>query len=269
MKAKSYDHLDISGRYFFAEAGHALQSQDHDHSIFIDQEFDNQKYAINIYWHRPFLDAPTLLYFHGNGERIIHQLDHWPEWTDALGINILFVDYPAYGASGGSSSLSSAALAARSAFSYLAKESEQPIFVGGRSVGSIFALDAAYWAFQNNSSNRLKGLFLESAVSDVVERLAMRVPYEALGVNRQHIETDIAKDYNQEEKIKALSIPILILHTINDSLVDIEHGKRLAKWAGNHLFEKRFFEAGDHNTIQWINEKAYREGLKRFVKHCV
>ncbi|MBW2732612.1 MAG: hypothetical protein JRH20_09470 [Deltaproteobacteria bacterium] len=255
MSAAIYDHPAISQRYFFPQMGPPPSPLPSGSSLHIDAE----GLAIQGYEHHPFPGAPTALYFHGNGERIADQLENWPAWAEAAGINMLFVDYPGYGASAGDPSLSSCRAAARGALAYLlARPSlEVPyVLVAGRSVGSIFALDVA----RQCPPERLGGLWLESAVADVGERLALRVPYESSGLDRDTVERAVARDFDHRQTLGELACPLSILHTLGDSLVSADNAERLASWSGEDV-EVTWLE-GDHNTIQWLNAARYPQMLR-------
>jgi pimeloyl-ACP methyl ester carboxylesterase len=259
MTGQPYDHPRISERYFFPLRGPAPQRGPEQTPLRLTADESTEIAAL---WIHPLPAAPTLLYFHGNGEQIADQLDHWPGWARSAGLNLLLVDYPGYGASGGLPSLSSCRQAARSALTWLlAREDVPQILVGGRSVGSIFAIDVASAC----PPERLAGLLLESGIADVVQRLSLRVPYEDLGLDRARVEAAVARDFDHASKLSAVGAKVLVLHCRQDSLVGAEHGEALARWAGKQLLELLLFEQGDHNTIQWINEAPYRAALARLV----
>jgi hypothetical protein len=219
---------------------------------------------IGGYWSRPLAGAPTILYLHGNGERIVDQLGHWPEWARQAGANIFFVDYPGYASSDGEPTFTSCCRAAAAALEHLLghEEREVPaVVLMGRSIGSIFALDAAARA----SSPRLRGLVLESGIADLKPRIDMRVPYEQVGLDRRAIYAELDEDFNHERKMRSLGCPVLILHTRHDSLVPSWNSQKLAEWAGPKLHRLVLFEDGDHNDIQWVNGAEYQAALTDFI----
>jgi hypothetical protein len=63
-------------------------------------------------------------------------------------------------------------------------------------------------------------------------------------------------------------VPLLVLHTRNDGLVPCDNSEKLADWAGDLLHELVLFDRGDHNSIQYYNEAAYREALDGWVSAC-
>ncbi len=257
-----YDRPEISAAYFFPRPCDPLPRTEH--AAPLDLRSDDGT-RLGAYWCRPFEGATTMLYLHGNGEIIADQLEHWPRWAAAAGANILFVDYPGYATSDGSPSLTGCCRAATAALGYLLDRppGEVPrVIVAGRSVGSIFAIDAAS---ARADDPRIGGLMLESGIADLVQRFEDRLPYERLGIDRQALFGALARDFDHQAKLERLRCPVLVLHTRDDGLVPCWHGEHLARWAGERLHHLELFDRGDHNTIQWLNAKAYRALVLRFV----
>ena len=107
-----YDRPEISAAYFFPRPCDPLPSTARAAPVDLCSDDGTR---IGAYWCRPLDGAPTVLYFHGNGEIIADQLEHWPAWAEAAGANIFFVDYPGYATSDGSPSLTGCCRAAAAA----------------------------------------------------------------------------------------------------------------------------------------------------------
>jgi pimeloyl-ACP methyl ester carboxylesterase len=260
---RRYDHPEISDRYFFPMPSPPLGSDENGGALTLSLDDGT---PIGAYWHRPLAGAPTLLYTHGNGECIADQIDHWPAWAARAGANIFFLDYPGYATSGGQPTISGCAEAGVAALDHLLAQPEEvvpAVIVVGRSVGSIFALHTAWQA----RSPRVLGLVLESGVADLKRRLELRIPYEALALDRAAIEAQLDADFDHERKVRELVVPLLVLHTRHDDLVPAWNAERLAAWAGERLHHLELFERGGHNDIQWINAEAYQRLLGEFVDH--
>jgi alpha-beta hydrolase superfamily lysophospholipase len=255
----TYDHPAINRSYFFPRAGLPLPAGGRGVPVALQTES-----AIRGYWHRSQPQAPTLHYFHGNGETAGDQR-HWLEWSRALGVNLMLVDYPGYGASAGTPSLGACRRAARTAMDFLLAQpaDEVPAVIAmGRSVGSIFALDAAASAC---GSPRLRGVILESGVADVMQRLETRVPLAQAGIDRERLVVDLRRDFDHRLKVAGLERPVLVLHTRHDTTVPSWHAERLAEWAGPRLHKLVLFERGDHNTIQSVNSAQYLAEIGSFL----
>jgi hypothetical protein len=256
-----YDAPEVCGTYFFPQPSRPLpRSKD---AGPLDLHLPDGT-RMGCYWSHPLGGAPTILYLHGNGECIADQLDHWPDWARRAGANILFVDYPGYASSDGEPTLTSCWQAATAALDHLLTQSEGEvpgIVLMGRSVGSIFALDAAV----RTNSPRVQGLVLESGIADLKARLDMRVPYEQAGLDRAAIYAQLDEDFDHEKKMRSVRCPVLILHTRDDSLVPSWNSDKLAEWASSNLHRLMVFEQGDHNDIQWTNAEEYLGVLTEFM----
>jgi len=261
MAPHLYDRPEVCSTYFFPQEAPPLPHDPHASPVALRLPDGTR---IEGFRCRPLAGAPTILYLHGNGECIADQLGHWPAWAREAGANLFLLDWPGYGGSPGNPTFTSCREAAAAALDHLLAlpPAEVPsVVVAGRSVGSIFALDAAHRA----CDPRVRGLVLESAVADVMARLEPRVDWERVGIDRGAIRREIARDFDARKKLGAIRFPVLVLHTRSDSLVPSWNAERLAEWAGERLWRLVLFDRGDHNTIQIANEITYRRHLADFV----
>ncbi len=141
-----------------------------------------------------------------------------------MGCNCLLAELRGYGQSSGEAQLGKMLTDVVPTVEALGRDPQDLIFFG-RSVGSIFALEAA------DRFPRAAGLILESGVADVLERLLLRVSPSELGASFHDLEKEVAKRLNHREKIAGFTGPVLILHTENDGLVDVSHARNLYAWA--------------------------------------
>ncbi len=56
----------------------------------------------------------------------------------------------------------------------------------------------------------------------------------------------------------------MILHTIQDHLVGVEHAHENARWAAGDV-TKKLFEKGDHNSIFAYNRDEYEAALAQWL----
>lgn len=258
---RPYDRPEVCRYYFFPQPGRPLHASEHGEPIALALTDGTR---LGGYWAHPLASAPTLLYLHGNGERIVDQLPSWPDWARRAHANLFCLDYPGYATSDGAPTLSSCCQAAQAALDFLLARpvDEVPaVIVVGRSIGSLFALDLA----ARNRGPRLRGLALESGIADLKQRLAVRVPFDQVAIDRAALEAAVAVDFDQRAKLTQVEVPVLVLHTEQDAIVPIWHGERLAEWAGRRLLRFVRLAAGDHNTIQLYNEQAYVDALCELV----
>jgi len=262
---RPYDRPEVCRYYFFPQPGHPLGASDRGAPVALVLGDGTR---VGGYWSHPLPAAPTLLYLHGNGERIVDQLSTWPDWARRAGANLLCLDYPGYATSEGTPTFSSCCQAAQAALDFLLGRpiAEVPaVVVVGRSIGSLFALDLV----ARNPGPRLRGLALESGIADLGLRLAVRVPFDQVAIDRAALEAAVAIDFDQQAKLARVAGPVLVLHTEQDDIVPIWHGERLAEWAGPRLLRFVRLAAGDHNTIQLYNEQTYVDALTELVSAAV
>jgi pimeloyl-ACP methyl ester carboxylesterase len=132
------------------------------------------------------------------------------------------------------------------------------VVVFGRSVGSLFALEAVA------RCPGVAGLVLESGIADPLERLMLRVTPGELGAPPAAFEAEVTARLDHRAKLAGYPGPVLVLHTRHDGIVDVSHGERLAAWAAGPA-RLRIFEDGDHNSILAENQEAYLGELARFL----
>lgn len=201
--------------------------------------------------------ALTVVHFHGNGEVVADWLGDLPGPVAALRCNLLLAEYRGYGMSTGAPRLGRM-LDDVEAILRAAGPPER-VVVFGRSVGSIFALEAVARFPQ------VAGLVLESGIADVLERLLLRLAPAELDATPEALAAEVAARLDHRRKLGAYRGPTLVLHTLFDDLVPVTHAERLAEWAGGPV-TLRLFDRGDHNTILAENEAAYLAALADLVE---
>jgi uncharacterized protein len=157
--------------------------------------------------------APILVFAHGNAERI----EDWPsafEQVREWGIGVLLVEYPGYGRSPGSPSSATIQAACEAAFDWAAGQpfvDRSRIFLYGRSLGG--------GAMASLSLTRpAAALVLESTFTSTAD-FAARVLLPPLFL-RDRFDTLTA--------VQAFAGPILIVHGVQDPVIPVAHGERLA-----------------------------------------
>lgn len=239
------DHPLIASRYFFPRA----TTPDPAHRRTID--VGDAQLSCSYYDH----DAPvTLLHFHGNGEVVADWEDVFPTIAKELGLNLLLAEYRGYGGSTGEPLLGKMLKDAHK----IAEEIPGPFIAFGRSVGSIFAVELV-------SHPRIKAMILESGIADVRQRILLRLRPEELGVGQASFDEVFANELDHQKKLGSYSAPLLLLHTENDGLVEVEHAHLNARWAQGSV-ENVIFERGDHNSIFFYNQSAYIQAITDFVR---
>jgi pimeloyl-ACP methyl ester carboxylesterase len=203
-------------------------------------------------------NAPTILFFHGNGEIAADYNGIAPLYTE-LGITLLVVDYRGYGISSGRPTASHLLADAMRIFEdmrdVLAEHNLAParLYIMGRSLGSAAAIEVA-----RHAGDRLAGLIVESGFADtfaLLTRLGLRVQ-----------GADEARDgFGNATKIQVTQMPTLIIHGRNDVLIPASDGQELH--CRSAAADKRLvlIPGAGHNDLLWVGQKTYFEAIQAFA----
>jgi uncharacterized protein len=201
-------------------------------------------------------EKPWILYFHGNGE-VVSDYDGIAHLYRERGLNLLVADYRGYGASGGKPTFKALVSDACIILDYvlkeiIAKEDSTGLFVMGRSLGSIAALELA-----SRYAESLQGLIIESgfiSVAGLVHHLGLPSP------------GDLSPLENSYRQLCAnIKLPALIVHGEQDRLVPLKQGKDLFDLLGSQIKELVIIPRADHNDIMFIDSKCYMNAIENFI----
>jgi len=240
------DHPLIAARYFFPGGGPPTSR--------VDVEVDGAILACGV--HRVEGSGGwTLVSFHGNGEVVADWQGTLDRVVNGLGWDLFLAEYRGYGGSTGTPLLGRMLDDVGAVVE--AAGDPAKVVVMGRSVGSLFALEAV------RRFPSIAGLVLESGIADALERITLRVHPRELGVDAAQWAS-LEERLDHRAKIGGYAGPVLVLHTRHDGMVDVSHGERLAAWAGGPSTLK-VFERGDHNSILFENAEEYLGEVARFL----
>ncbi len=196
--------------------------------------------------------APTILFFHGNGE-IASDYDDIGPMFNQQGINFVVADYRGYGCSGGSPTVSAMMADCHRIFEFTElwkteNEFNGPLIVMGRSLGSASALELAAAC-----GDRIDGLAIESGFAWAGPLLRL------LGVDPDWIGFDESSGFANVDKIRAFSKPTVIIHAEFDHIIPFADGKALFEASGAE--DKVLVEVpgANHNDI-------FMRGLDRYLR---
>ena len=194
----------------------------------------------------------TILFFHGNAGNITHRLDSLKIFNE-LGLNVFIFDYRGYGQSQGLPSEEGTDLDADAALAYLTRTRQIPhsqIIYFGRSLGGAIAAKLA-------SRSAPKMLIIEStftSVPDLAAEIYWFLPVRWLSRFR----------YDAKKYLASIDSPTLIIHSRDDEIIGIRHGRALYASASG---PKDFLEIrGDHNSGFLIDGNRYKQGLQAFLQ---
>ena len=193
----------------------------------------------------------VLLFFHGNAGNISHRIESLQAFH-ALGFASLIFDYRGYGRSDGKPSEHGTYRDAEAAWRYLTVERKilpRHIVLLGRSLGAAVAARLA-------SQHAPAVLVIEStftSLPDLAAEIYWFVPARLLA----------RYQYPVARYLRAITSPVLVVHSRDDEVIPFAHGQRLFEAANA---PKRFLEIrGTHDGGFYETGQDYTEALTTFL----
>lgn len=203
--------------------------------------------------HRGRTDTPWVLYLHGNAANVSSRINILRyESLRALGLSVLAPEYRGYGGLPGAPSEAALTDDAARGYAYLRDTLGVPperIVIYGWSLGSAVAVNLA-------AQVPASALVLEGAPDSLVEigrgvypwipvRLVMRNPFDSVA------------------KLPSIAAPVLFIHSPEDAVIPIEHGRRLHAAARS---PSTFVEVrGGHVDAASLDGTAFFGAIQRFL----
>jgi pimeloyl-ACP methyl ester carboxylesterase len=242
------DHPIVSSRYFYPRAV-ALSEP------YWVNAADGSRLA--CYYQAVNPQAPTVVYFHGNGEVVADYLPDFPDWITRAGCNVLLAEYRGYGMSTGRPVLAGMLEDVSAILRSLAVPDQQLVLFG-RSLGTLYAVHGV------SRHPQIAGLILESGVADITERFFLRVHAEELGRSKADVVRALQHSFDYAAKLRAFQGRTLVLHTRHDELIDVRHADMLYA-AAPEPKTLHIFEQGGHNDIFYWNRQVYMRLVEDFL----
>ncbi len=202
--------------------------------------------------------APTLLFFHGNGE-IVTDYDEIGPIYNQYGMNFFVTDFRGYGWSGGISTgrnlLDDSQTIYRAAVSYLSENGfNTKIFIMGRSLGSVSAIEIAA-----THDKDIQGLIIESGFAETLPLAkTLGIDFDMTGIREE-------ETFNNGGKISKVTKPTFILHGQLDTLIPLWQAEKLHAQCGARSKELQVVPGADHNTLIAVGGTYYFQAIKQFV----
>ncbi len=201
---------------------------------------------------------PWILFFHGNGE-VVSDYDEIAPFYHQKKLNLVVADYRGYGASSGIPTLTDLVQDCHIILKEIVAELtrrhlQKDLWVMGRSLGSISALELAH-----KHQNVIKGLLIESGFPSVV-RIISHLGIPAPGIDLRKI------DQGCLEMISEISLPSLIIHGEDDTLVPLENARDLYDHLGTKEKELLVIPSASHNDVLIVGFKDYFKAIQRWTK---
>lgn len=201
---------------------------------------------------------PWILYFHGNGE-VVSDYDEIAPFYHRKGVNLVVADFRGYGSSGGFPNFTNLVQDAPPILEAVKreifhKELRQDLWVMGRSMGSVPALELA-----DRYPDKIKGLVVESGFASVT-RLIKHLGLPSRGINLEPLEQE------RLNRVRKISVPTLIIHGEADNLVPLQEAKDLYNLLGAAQKKLVIIPKADHNNIMFANPELYFKAIQKFIE---
>lgn len=199
--------------------------------------------------------APTLLYFHGNGE-VASDHDGIAPMYHEIGVNLLVVEFRGYGASSGTptvATLVSDAIPSAAWFHQLLDERgfSGARYIMGRSLGAHPALEAAA------NAEGFRGLILESGASNI------RRTVERRGLLDTELGGRLAAAH--DAKVGRITMPVLLIHGEVDNLVPLSTATTTRDLLTSTTVRLEVIPRAGHNDLLWVGRDQYFSAIADFV----
>lgn len=202
--------------------------------------------------------APSILFFHGNGE-IVSDYDGLGPLFSNIDINFIPVDYRGYGRSGGTPSVSSMMRDCHAIYRHVRGYLDENGFTGaflvmGRSLGSASALELA-----SSYPEAFDGLIIDSGFAFALPLLRV------IGINPDLLGINEEEGFRNYDKIKKFFNPTLIIHAEHDQIIPCQEGRKLYQSSAALVKHLVTIPQADHNTIFMYGMREYMAAIKRLV----
>ena len=223
-----------------------------DHTINVDDGI-----SIKCRFYTAHKNAPSILYFHGNGE-VVYDYDGIAPLYNELGINLFVADYRGYGQSNGRPSFSNTVKDAHKILQYFLEVLalygySQQTYIMGRSLGSLPALELA-----SSRSKDLNGLIIESGFASTTNLLTYLIPL-FMSTNLQKMEEE------KFAQIRSITLPTLIIHGQYDEIIPHEQAEILYKTIGSEKRKLVTIPNAGHNDMMLIGLETYFTAIRTFI----
>ena len=209
--------------------------------------------------HLIHLSAPTILFFHGNGE-IGPEYDDIAQVYNQKNINFIIADFRGYGFSSGMPNVKNTQSDAHFVLDYVLKYLKEINYSGslilmGRSLGSVSVLELA-----KRYPHDFSGLIIESGFADEGPLFTL------IGTTAEQTGFKRENGFLNGEKIKKYSGPLLIIHAEQDHIVPFSQGEFLYTSCPSN--NKKFLPISNahHNNILGVGLQKYIEEVVGFIK---
>lgn len=201
----------------------------------------------------------TVIFSHGNGGNMSTKLA-LIEGLLTVGLSVLAYDYSGYGKSTGLPDTAKVCENAMDAYEFLVRQNAvkpEEIILYGESLGGAVSADLA-------SKRSVCALIIQSAFLSLEEIAKEKMPLLQLYPEWLFPEPRL----NTGRALEKLSLPLLIMHAVDDPVVPYRHGQRLFERAQE---PKRFvsIEVEGHSNFHAEEQELFCAAIKSFLSELV
>ena len=205
--------------------------------------------------------APTILFFHGNGE-IAPEYDDIAQMYKQQNINFIIADFRGYGFSNGTPTAENTQRDAHPVLDYVLRHLKKENYIGplilmGRSLGSVSVLELA-----QRYPNDFRGLIIESGFAN--EEPLFRL----FGITPEQFGFKIEDGFQNGAKISKYQGPLLVIHAEQDHIIPFSQGEELLNLCPSKKKKLVSIPNANHNNILGVNPQKYFEEVSRFIENC-
>lgn len=191
--------------------------------------------------------APSILHVHGNAGNVLSHF-WFTEYLPDAGFNVFIFDYRGYGESEGSARTRGPLIAdthaALDAILARADVDRNRIGMYGQSLGGSIGLNVMA------ERKEIRAAVIESAFTSWRDMAACAVGGDEPNFACQSLAGLLIPDsHRADEAIAKIDRPILLLHGDADSIIPVNHSRKLAK-AGGANVRLAEMPGGDHNSLR-------------------
>jgi len=198
-----------------------------------DVAIDSGDSVINGWYQAPPAGRPVIIYYKGNSKSFSEESERYERFV-AEGYGFLAFDYRGFPASPGDISETNILADALAAYDWVGSQTDAPILIWGRSLGSG---PATYVASQRDAA----ALLLETPFLSAVSVAAERYPILPVGLVMQD-------QYRNDVWIKDVTEPVMVAHGTADRTIGVSNGERLHALAPNPA-DLWIVEGADHSDL--------------------
>jgi len=202
--------------------------------------------------------APTILFFHGNGE-IVTDYDDIALVYNQKNINFIIADFRGYGFSSGIPNTENTLEDSHIILDYVQKHLKEKSYSGtlilmGRSLGSVSVLELS-----KRYPDDFSALIIESGFAEE-EPL-----FNLIGTTAAQEGFTKEDGFLNGEKIKKYTGPLLIIHAEQDHIVPFRQGELLYNYCPSIKKKLIPIPNANHNNILGVSLQKYFEEVEKFI----